>query len=214
MATFDQRLNESWRWDTENFAEAIQAIYLPATPLAIHVVAYPCDTDNSDIENNSDDDRDAVSRPPGNHWAFFLQCPNLIGTATETAIRFDIQSGESSQYEGTVYLKHVGYSSTWSSVNTLTFAFTGAVTVQHIISYMMVEHLDCYRFTDHHEGCAYWTFCVIQRFAELGWLPTEATQETWNAIQYYYPAHGVSVSKYGPGFEGLIRGIFFVPDDA
>lgn len=77
---------------------------------------------------------------------------------------------------------------------------------------VLQRNLDCYKFTDFHEGCAYWTSVVMHHFAQAGWIGGDMTAIIDEAIQYYYPdCRGLTtrVSKFSPGFDGVIKGTFF-----
>ena len=126
MASLEDRLNSSWIWDVEDFPEDMQAIYLPARAMTIHIVAYRNDNDHMN-----------PGRPPGNHWGFFVQVPNLEHTPNPVSIRFSMQSGESSKYGGTLFLKKSNYDLTEERAYSISHDFITTVSLRDIIDLMM-----------------------------------------------------------------------------
>ncbi|KAK0231449.1 hypothetical protein IW262DRAFT_1344153 [Armillaria fumosa] len=201
----DEAINNSWIWDVELFPEHQQTIYLPAYAFRLHIVAH-----------RNEDDSHEQGRPPGNHWLFYVE----VYTGDETvkrSVHFSVRSGYDSTQPGTIHLACLPYAVTSDRSHVLSFYFTQRITIREIIVFMIQGHLDCYRFTDNHEGCTYWTSVVVRRFTEQGWLPAQLSQELDTAIQFYYPDHlsNNTVSQPAPiskaHFEGLIKGTFFVP---
>ncbi|KAF9004968.1 hypothetical protein BDZ89DRAFT_1145360 [Hymenopellis radicata] len=209
MMDVSHKLNNSWIWDVEAFSEEDQVIYLPARVCAIHAVAYLNEGDQADI-----------ARPPGNHWVFIVDL--VPPSSVSASLRFSMESGESSKYAGSLNLAMM------ASVDSDAFGiharrtsgeFMSAVSLQEVLGFMMQNHLDCYKFTDHHEGCAYWVSSVLKRFADMRWIRKEMSEGVDAAIQLYYPDRrgkyggARAVSKYAPGFDGVVKGSFFIHDN-
>lgn len=89
----DDRLNNSWIWDVEEFPESAQAQLFPRRASSLHVVAYTSDTDR--------EEEAAEGRPPVNHWAFLIQ---VQVDDADVYLRFSMSSGESSKYPATLCL--------------------------------------------------------------------------------------------------------------
>ncbi|KAJ7581493.1 hypothetical protein C8J56DRAFT_960183 [Mycena floridula] len=159
---------------------------------------------------NEDDEADD-GRHPVNHWLFFIQI--VTQDRSEKSLSFSMTSGESSKYGGTIVLANKDYPSTNKGARTISAHFISRVTVGEIIQFMMVNKLDQYHFTDDHEGCDYWCYVVVKRFAEQGWIPTETCQDLEVAIRFYYPdsRHGRRTPISKDSFDGLVQGRFSPP---
>ncbi len=220
MVDVSYKLNNSWIWDVEAFSEEDQAIYFADRVEGVHAVAYINEGDQAEI-----------GRPPVNHWALVFDL--VSPTSTAASLRFSMESGESSKYAGMLNLAlmaSVDADSFGVHARRVSGEFTSAVSLEKIISFMMEvrgsrfvtidhanlqNHLDCYKFTDHHEGCAYWVSAALKKFADVRWIGKEMSERVDAAIQFYYPdsrricGGPCAVSKYTPGFDGVVKGSFF-----